>query len=198
MDWTANRKKQRGVTEGHEQLMEILRKMKDGNTAQDNGKTNIGLVEYCKRQLGKPYWFGTFGQKASEALYDMKRKQYPRMYASTDYPSQYGQKVHDCVGLIKGYMWCSSEDDTNPKYCSNGFSDVSADSLYAKCRMKSTIMATMPDTKGIAVFMKGHVGVYVGDGEVIEARGHAYGVVKTKLKERRWQKWAYLDGILYV
>lgn len=21
-------------------------------------KTNIGLVEYCKAQLGKPYWFG--------------------------------------------------------------------------------------------------------------------------------------------
>lgn len=160
-------------------------------------KNNKGLVDYCKAQLGRPYWYGTFGQMASESLYDQKRRQYPRMYASTDYPSQYGMKVHDCVGLIKGYMWCSDADDTHPVYMKNGFPDVSADTLYAKCKRKSAVMATMPDVPGVAVFMRGHVGVYVGNGEVIEARGHAYGVVKTRLKERRWQKWAYLDWIEY-
>lgn len=161
-------------------------------------KNNRGLVEYCKAQLGRPYWYGTFGQKASETLYDMKRKQYPRMYASTDFPSQYGQKVHDCVGLIKGYFWTDSADDMGPKYCSNGMGDWSADTLYAKCKKKATVMQTMPDIPGIAVFMRGHVGVYVGGGEVIEARGHAYGVVKTKLTERKWQKWAYIEGLQYL
>ena len=28
-------------------------------------KTNTGLVAYAKAQLGKPYWWETFGQKAS-------------------------------------------------------------------------------------------------------------------------------------
>ena len=28
-------------------------------------KTNAGLVEYCRAQLGLPYWYGTFGQTAS-------------------------------------------------------------------------------------------------------------------------------------
>ena len=40
-------------------------------------KTNTGLVEYALTQLGKPYWWGTFGQTASAALLTQKRAQYP-------------------------------------------------------------------------------------------------------------------------
>lgn len=161
-------------------------------------KNNKGLVAYCRAQLGRPYWYGCFGQKATETLYDMKRRQYPRMYAASDFPKQYGEKVHDCVGLIKGYMWTASADDTHPVYCSNGMPDVSADMLFDRCRRKSTVMATMPDVEGVAVFMRGHVGVYIGNGKVVEARGHAYGVVETALKARRWQRWAYLPFLQYL
>ena len=41
-------------------------------------KTNKGLVEYANAQLGKPYWYGTFGQNADAELYAAKKKQYPR------------------------------------------------------------------------------------------------------------------------
>ena len=43
-------------------------------------KTNKGLVEYAKAQLGKPYWYGTFGNEASKSLYNSKKKQYPSNY----------------------------------------------------------------------------------------------------------------------
>ena len=59
-------------------------------------------------------------------------------------------------------------------------------------------MSTMPDIPGLLVFMPGHVGVYIGNGEVIEARGHAYGVVKTRLKNRNWTKWAFIEEISYI
>ena len=36
-------------------------------------KTAQGLIEYAKAQLGRPYWYGTFGQAASKALYDQKK-----------------------------------------------------------------------------------------------------------------------------
>ena len=38
--------------------------------------TNKGLVAYCQSMLeyGSPYWYGTFGQIASEALYIEKKK----------------------------------------------------------------------------------------------------------------------------
>ena len=58
----------------------------------------------------------------------------------------------------------------------------------------------MPDIPGIAVFMPGHVGLYVGGGYVVEARGFAYGVVKTRLNDRPWKTAAMLpdDMLEYV
>lgn len=161
-------------------------------------KTNIGLVEYCKAQLGRPYWYGTFGQRASEVLYYNRRRHYPKMYTATDFPKQYGQKVHDCIGLIKGYMWTVNANSTQYTYEAYGFKDLSANMYLSKCQHKSSDMDTIPEIPGIAVFMKGHVGVYIGNGEVIEARGHAYGVVKTQLKKRKWTSWAYIDEIQYL
>lgn len=162
-------------------------------------KNNISLVEYCKAQLGRPYWYGTFGQKASQSLYANRKSAYPKNYLAKDYQKQIaaGQKVHDCIGLIKGYMWCSGPDDNKPVYRANGFGDISADMCLANEKRKGEI-STIPEVPGIAVFMKGHVGVYIGDGWVIEARGHAYGVVKTRLSSRPWKNWAYIDEIQYL
>lgn len=159
-------------------------------------KTAKGLVAYCFASLGRPYWYGTFGQVASKWLLENRRKTYPRYYTATDFESQIGQIVQDCVGLIKGYFWKDSPNATKYAY-QRGLPDVSADGLYSICTRKSSKMSAMPDEAGIAVFMQGHVGVYVGDGWVIEARGHAYGVVKTRLSERPWKRWAYIKGLDY-
>ena len=158
-------------------------------------KTGKGLAEYAIAQLGRPYWWGCFGQRADAALYAQKKKQYPAYYTAADFPNQYGQKVHDCCGLIKGYLWCDTPDGS-PKYC--GAQDVAVEGLYRKCSRKGGI-TTMPDTPGVCVFMAnmGHVGVYIGNGEVVEAMGHAYGVVKTKLKGRGWAYWGMPGWIEY-
>ena len=56
----------------------------------------------------------------------------------------------------------------------------------------------MPDTPGLAVWMNGHFGVYIGNGEVIEAQGTTYGVVKTQFSGRGWTKWLKITNIKYV
>lgn len=157
-------------------------------------KTNIGLVEYCKAQLGNPYWYGTFGNTATASLYSAKRKQYPGYYTAKDFKSQYGKRVHDCVGLIKGYLW-SDTATSAPKY--NSGQDVSANGMLGKCIARGKI-STIPELPGTLVFMKGHVGVYIGGGYVIEARGHAFGVVKTRLKDRPWTDWGKCPYISYM
>ena len=159
-------------------------------------KTASGLVKYCNAQLGKPYWYGCFGQKSSKALYEAKKRQYPHYYTANDFKNQYGKKVHDCIGLIKGYIWSKSETDGSPKYASNGCPDINEAGMYAVAKSKGAI-STMPDVPGILVLMPNHIGVYIGDGYVIEARGHAYGVVKTKLKGRGWTKWCKCPYITY-
>lgn len=161
-------------------------------------KTNNGLVEYAKAQLGLPYWYGTFGNTATAGLYAAKKKQYPQYYNWTgtpydNFPSQYGKRVHDCVGLIKGYLW-SASPTAAPRY--NAQQDVSANGMRAICTEKGDI-GTMPDIPGVLVFMSGHVGVYIGNGYVIEARGHEYGVVKTALKSRPWKWWGKCPFITY-
>ena len=158
-------------------------------------KTAAGLVTYARAQLGKPYWWGTFGQTATQSLYAQKKGQYPNEYTAADFSSQYGQRVHDCVGLIKGYRW-SASPTANPQY--KAAEDVSVAGLYSQCDLKGSI-SNMPDIPGVCVFMGslGHVGVYVGNGEVVEARGHAYGVVKTKLSSRGWSFWGMPDWIEY-
>jgi cell wall-associated NlpC family hydrolase len=161
-------------------------------------KNNKGLVEYCKKQLGKPYWYGTFGQISNPSLLANKKRQYPAYYTASDFGKQMGVKVHDCIGLIKGYMWCKDAEDTKPTYCSNNYPDRSADKQYADSKRKGDRISTLPEVEGVLVFMRGHVGVYIGGGYVIEARGHAYGVVKTKLERRPWKRWAYIDEIQYL
>lgn len=159
-------------------------------------KTAAGLVSYAKAQLGKPYWYGTFGNKATQSLLTSKTKQYPTHYTSdrtAKYKSQIGQRVHDCVGLIKGYLWSESATAT-PKY--NASQDVSANGMLSRCKEKGNI-STIPEIPGVLVFMPGHVGVYIGNGRVIEARGFAYGVVETKLSARTWTSWGKCPWIIY-
>lgn len=158
-------------------------------------KTAQGLVDYCRAQLGKPYWWGTFGQVSTPALLVAKRRQYPSYYTAGDFPSQYGQRVHDCVGLIKGYRW-SDTPDSFPTHVAA--QDVAVGGLFDQCSARGDI-GSMPDKPGLCVFMAnmGHVGVYIGDGQVIEARGHAYGVVQTSLAGRGWAYWGALAWIDY-
>ena len=83
---------------------------------------------------------------------------------------------------------------------SNNCPDKSANGMfeYAKTKgMEYGTISSIPDIRGIAVRYDGHVGVYVGNGEVVEERGFAYGCEKTKLKDRKWTHWYKLPWIKY-
>ena len=130
-------------------------------------KTASGLVDYAKSQLGKPYWYGTFGNKATQSLLTSKANQYPAHYGNDrmpKYKSQIGERVHDCVGLIKGYLWSETSTST-PKY--NGSQDVSANGMIGKCKEWGYI-DEIPEIPGVLVWSSGHIGVYIGNGLAVE------------------------------
>ena len=160
-------------------------------------KSASWLVSYVRSQLGRPYWYGTFGQTASAALYRSKKAQYPSQYTASDFPSQYGKKVHDCAGLVKGALWCSSVDGS-PSY--NASEDYNANRFYLNSVSKGPI-STLPDVPGMLVFKgtdknKNHIGVYIGSGKVIEAKGHKYGVVQSAISSG-WKYWGKCNLISY-
>lgn len=154
-------------------------------------RTNFDLVNYAVAQIGRPYWFGTFGQIASKALLDEKSRQYPKYYTAKDFEKQFGQKVHDCAGLVKGCIM-STGPDAGAKYMSKY--DLSADAIIRRCSTTGEI-DTLPNMPGVVLWKPGHLGVYLGEfgaNRAVEAKGHKWGVTYTN--DTSWQKWGVLDA----
>lgn len=162
------------------------------------------LIEQAEKK--RPYWYGTYYLKCTEELLQKKKRQYPDHYTSgrmARYRQDIadGQICGDCVnGAIKGAVW-SELGKRNPVYASHGCPDTNADGMFEKCKkwgMAWGPISTIPDKPGVAVRFAGHVGVYVGGGEVVEWRGFAYGCVKTRLKDRKWTHWYELPWTEYT
>ncbi|MCL2507928.1 MAG: hypothetical protein FWF05_01995 [Oscillospiraceae bacterium] len=161
-------------------------------------KTNTGLAAYCEAQLGLPYWWGGFGRIATPERLAASAKQYPEQYSAarqaTAKAKHMGKRVHDCVGLIKAYRWRETLT-ADPVYVSA--QDVNVSGMLKLCSRRGTI-TTIPEIPGVLVFRKlEHIGVYVGGGLVIEAKGFDFGVVKTKLSAGGWDTWGMADWITY-
>ena len=124
--------------------------------------------------------------------------------AATDsYAKKYGQKwvghyVADCSGLFSwafnqlgGYMYHGSNTMWN-SYCTD------------KGKLSGGKRADGRELKpGTAVFKlkngndRSHVGLYIGNGEVIEASSTESGVIITKVTNSKWNEWGELKGVDY-
>ena len=134
----------------------------------------------------------------TESLLQSKIQQYPSGVGDKEEiirTKWLGRRTADCVGLIKSYGWLDASSMCI-RYGSNGMPDIGADAMYYNAQIKGSI-DTIPEVPGLAVWHSGHIGIYIGNGEVIEAMGTAYGVVKTKLTERNWTAWLQIPYIAY-
>lgn len=159
------------------------------------------LVVYVKHAWisGWGYVWGTYGNVLTPSLLDYKLQQYPDgvgKHESFIRSHWVGGRTADCVGLIKGYGWLDT-DTLTICYGSHGMPDIGANTMCRCATVKGPIR-TMPDIPGLAVWMDGHIGVYIGGGEVIEAMGTRYGVVKTQLEGRGWTHWLEIPYISYT
>lgn len=158
------------------------------------------LVAYAVHawKSGWGYVWGTFGNVLTESMLDYKIRQYPDgvgQYEGFIRVNWLGGRTTDCVGLIKGYGWLDA-DTLTIQYGTNGMPDIGANAMYCNAMVSGSI-GTMPDTPGLAVWMDGHIGVYIGGGEVVEASSTRKGVIKTKLAGRGWTHWLEIPYINY-
>ena len=76
----------------------------------------------------------------------------------------------DCVCLIKGILWGWNGDlsHTNggAKYATHGVPDISADAMINVCTEISTDFSEID--VGEAVWLQGHIGIYIGNGLAVE------------------------------
>jgi len=79
--------------------------------------------------------------------------------------------------------------------------DESANGLFEYAQRKGYdwgTIGTIPEIPGLAVRYNGHVGVYIGNGKVVEERGFNYGCVITNLQDRKWTHWYKIPALKYV
>ena len=168
--------------------------------ANPTTKNATDLVTYAVHawESGWGYVWGTYGNVLTESLLAYKVSQYPDGVGNHENfirAHWLGGRTTDCVGLIKGYSWLSPETMTID-YGTHGMPDIGANQMYYTARESGPI-STMPDIPGLAVWHEGHIGVYIGGGQVIEAMGTKYGVVKTELAKRNWTHWLKVPYISY-
>lgn len=163
-------------------------------------KNNLDLVEWAKNAHSKGwgYVWGTYGQVLTRNLYKAKAAQYPdEVGGYADFIKEHwiGGRTADCVGLIKGYSWFNVETGTID-YGTNGMPDIGADTMYSNATEKGTI-DTIPEIPGLAVWHEGHIGIYIGNGQVIHASGTKVGVIQTPIGSSGWTHWLKIPYITY-
>lgn len=148
-------------------------------------KIATGLIEFCKGKIGTPYVYGAIGEILTPAVLDRLAKESPGMFTST-YKAKakkyIGQRCVDCSGLISWY--------TGIQRGSYNFHDTATERVSIDHLSESMI--------GWALWKPGHIGVYIGGGYCIEAKGIDYGTIKSPVTATPWQKVLKLRDIDYT
>lgn len=134
--------------------------------------------------------------KVKDFINELKRvEKLPTLYKLGTFMNRKDGKylLCDCSGLVKGILWGYPDSG---KYASNGVPDYNANTIITKCKNVSTNFNNIK--AGEFVWLDGHCGVYIGNGQVIESSPKwENGIQVTKLSDRNWNKHGYLPWIDY-
>lgn len=178
-------------------------------------KTNIDLANRLKSvatDYKTLYVMGCFGAPMTQTnkarycknhSYNKKAERTAMIQAATE--DTFG---FDCVCLIKGILWGWSGDVSKTYggavYKANDVPDIGADSMIKVCKDISTDFSNIE--VGEAVWMEGHIGVYVGDGLAVECTPKwendvqitACNTTVDGYNRRNWTKHGKLPYIEYI
>lgn len=142
-------------------MIETGKQLADAATAlAKNHKTIYGLG--C---FGWPMNKANQDRTIASYAYNAKEERVDKLRAADDETFAF-----DCVGMIKALLWGWNGDKTKTYggavYVSNGVPDKSANQVIALCSGVSEDFSRIQ--VGEAVWMKGHIGIYIGGGLAVE------------------------------
>lgn len=164
-------------------------------------KNNLDLVTWANNAADNHwgYVYGTYGTVFDKTMLELKVQQYPDMVGNNvEFISDnwLGKRTADCVGLIKGYSWYETENKKTV-IGSNDMPDIGADNMFDNATEKGTI-DTLPEIPGLAVWHEGHIGICIGNGDVVQAANTRVGVVRTRVSSTAWTHWLKIPYIEYL
>ena len=120
-----------------------------------------------------------------------------------------GTRQFDCCGFFKCFMW-HDYSTTNAKYYNKTQKDLNCEGLLAEAKEKGDI-STIPEIPGVLVYMKKHMGIYLGNGKVLESTAYKYNGKDSKIyltyfkgdgkntdgKRDTWIKWFKSPNLIY-
>lgn len=174
-------------------------------------KDFVEMAKKIQSEYKTTYMWGVFGAPVSERIIQEKSRQYPDYYKIQEQNrlrkligTHFG---FDCVCLIKGIDWGWRGDKGHlhgGAVYASGAPDLSADGMISVCTNVSEDFSKIEI--GEAVWIPGHIGIYVGNGLVVEATpswdngvqlSTFNGAKEAKGKMRRWKKHGKLPFIDY-
>lgn len=162
------------------------------------------LVDKFRHALNAK-WGYIWGKAGVEWTEDMQRALDQTTDADRQQSREYGRKwighyVADCSGLFSwafkqlgSYMYHGSNTMWN-KYCTAQGELKKGKRTDGEALKPGTAVFTRNKETGI----RGHVGLYTGNGEVIEAQSSYAGVVKSKVTNSKWVEWGELKHVDYA
>ena len=167
--------------------------------------------DWCLQRVGNPYVYGATGKPCTPSYREARARQYPSYAAKikrncprmsgkatscagckwADKETGKGKDAYDCAQLVR---WCMN---------AVGISMVSgANSQWTKTNWaQAGAIGTMPRDKLCLLYRedsdgkKHHAGVYTGDGWIVHAKGHDYGVVRELLGNPTFTHWGIPAGL---
>ena len=142
--------------------------------------TNKELVLFAKSKIGTPYVYGMKGDVLTEKKYEQLKILFGELVWNSD-RKKIGQVCVDCSGLIS---WA-----TGILRNSQGYHDTAA------AVFPISMVADAP--VGAALWCKGHIGIYLGNGKYIAADGSRHGVRMASVEGSAFTHWFLLKDIIY-
>lgn len=139
------------------------------------------------------YIWGQWGGTWTQAKQNAASREMTVKYGS----KWIGHRVADCSGLFR---WAYSELGEAIAHGSNSIFDRYCSAKGTLKNGKRTDGADL--LPGTAVFTgdakeHGHIGLYIGNGKVIEAAGTRQGVIKSDVTDSKWTYWGELKAVDY-
>ena len=172
--------------------------------ANDKVITTAALIGKFEEALYNKwgYIWGTAGEMWTQARQEkLERTTDADRANSRKYGSKWiGHRVADCSGLFSwsfkqlgGYMYHGS-DTMFRKYCTAHGELRNGARTDEQGLKPGTAVFVWKEAKGKYT----HVGLYIGNGKVIEAKGAQAGVTTSRITDSKWTHWGELKGVDYT